>query len=59
MANGPARGDDLATVIGAAGTGWMRGRIGRRTSRETDIPVGLPSLTGLVAHCANEAEPTD
>ena len=51
-----ARGDDLATAIDAAVGRWMGWRIGRRTSRETGIPEGLPHLTGLVADCAIAAE---
>ena len=50
------RGDDLATAIDAAVGRWMGWRIGRRTSRETGIPEGLPHLTGLVADCAIAAE---
>jgi hypothetical protein len=33
--------------------GW---RIGRRTSRETGIPQGLPYLTGFVTDCEILAE---
>ena len=56
VANCLARGDDLATAIDAAVTRWMGWRIGRRTSRETGIPEGLPYLTGLVADCGIVAE---
>ena len=45
-----ARGD-LAAAIDADIARWMGWRIGRRTSRETGIPEGLPHLTGLVADC--------
>ena len=56
VANGLARGDDLATAIDTAVGRWMGWRIGRRTSRETGIPEGLPYLTGLVADCGIVAE---
>ncbi len=38
----------IADAIAAATGTWMGWRIGRRTSRETDIPAGLPFLTGFV-----------
>ena len=30
---------------------WMTWTISRRTSREYDIPRGLPYLLGMVIHC--------
>ncbi|MBX6741924.1 MAG: hypothetical protein IRY87_07740 [Acetobacteraceae bacterium] len=41
-------GRGLADAIAAATATWMGWRIGRRTSRETGIPAGLPYLTGFV-----------
>ena len=46
----------LTEAIAAATTKWMGWTIGRRTSRETGIPSGLPYLTGFVMHAAIEAE---
>lgn len=40
----------LPDAIEAAVTRWMGWSIGRRTARETDIPQGLPYLTGFVTH---------
>ena len=42
-------------AIAVAATRWMGWTIGRRTSRETGIPPGLPYLTGYVIHAAIEA----
>jgi hypothetical protein len=47
---------DLQAAIGAAVTRWMGWTIGRRTSRETGIPHGLPYLTGFVTHAMILAE---
>ena len=41
-------GRSLTDAIAAATATWMGWRIGRRTSRETGIPAGLPYLTGFV-----------
>ena len=41
-------GNGIADAIAAATETWMGWRIGRRTSRETGIPAGLPYLTGFV-----------
>ena len=41
----------LEPAIHAAIERWMNWAIGRRTSREYDIPRGLPYLTGFVVHC--------
>ncbi len=41
-------GAALADAIGKAIATWMGWRIGRRTSRDTGIPDGLPYLTGFV-----------
>ena len=35
----------------AATSKWMAWTIGRQTSRNYDIPRGLPYLTGFVVHC--------
>jgi hypothetical protein len=50
VANGLSRGLDLKAAIDAAVERWMTWTIGRRTSRETGIPHGLPYLTGFVTH---------
>ena len=47
VANELLRGDTLKKAIDAATARWMGWRIDRRTSRETGIPAGLPSLTGF------------
>ena len=44
-------GLDLEPAIHAAIERWMGWTIGRQTSREYDIPRGLPYLTGFVVHC--------
>lgn len=41
-------GASLPDAIARAIAAWMTWRIGRRMSRETGIPAGLPYLTGLV-----------
>jgi hypothetical protein len=41
-------GATLPDAIARATATWMGWRIGRRTSRETGIPAGLPYLTGFV-----------
>ena len=50
------RGLSLSEAIDAATKRWMGWRVGRRMSRETGIPHGLPYLTGLVADYAIMAE---
>jgi hypothetical protein len=41
-------GSSLADAIAKATATWMGWTIGRRLSRETGIPAGLPYLTGYV-----------
>ena len=41
----------LTDAIDAATSKWMAWTIGRQTSRDCDIPRGLPYLTGFVVHC--------
>jgi len=50
------RGRPLQAAIDAATRQWMGWTIGRQTSRDYGIPVGLPYLTGFVVHCAIEDE---
>ncbi|ORE90524.1 hypothetical protein ATO13_22501 [Stappia sp. 22II-S9-Z10] len=49
-------GKDADAAIAAAAAEWMGWKIGRRTSRETGIPAGLPYLTGYVANEGINAE---
>lgn len=56
VANGLHAGKTLQAAIDAATTRWMDWAIGRRESRETGIPRGLPTLTGYVAHFGILAE---
>ena len=49
--NGLYSGATLADAINAATRRWMRWTIGRSTSKQYDIPKGLPYLTGFVIHC--------
>ena len=51
-------GASLADGIAKAVATWMGWRIGRRTSRETGIPAGLPYLTGFVVSEGIAAEAT-
>ncbi|MBV6413526.1 MAG: hypothetical protein DYH17_14850 [Xanthomonadales bacterium PRO6] len=44
-------GRSLPDAIAAATRKWMGWTIGRQTSRDHDIPRGLPYLTGFVVHC--------
>lgn len=44
-------GDALADAINAATQRWMGWTIGRTTSKQYEIPKGLPYLTGFVIHC--------
>jgi hypothetical protein len=44
-------GRRLPEAIPAAIAQWMTWKIGRRTTRDTGIPRGLPYLTGFVLHC--------
>ena len=49
--NGLYAGATLADAINAATRRWMSWTIGRSTSKQYDIPKGLPYLTGFVIHC--------
>ena len=49
--NGLYAGTTLADAINAATQRWMGWSIGRSTSKQYDIPKGLPYLTGFVIHC--------
>ena len=44
-------GANLKDAIHAATQRWMGWTIGRQTSKQYDIPKGLPYLTGFVIHC--------
>ena len=56
---GPARGDDVATAIGAAGTGWMRGDRPQDEPRDAAVRDGQPSLVITTSReairCATES----
>ena len=56
VANGLFKGLALQQAIDAAVDRWMNWTIGRRTSRETGIPHGLPYLVGFVTDCEIMAE---
>lgn len=56
VANGLYAGLALLPAIEEAVVRWMGWTIGRRTSRETGIPVGLPHLTGFVIASAIASE---
>jgi hypothetical protein len=56
VTNGLVRGLSLSAAIEAAVESWMSWRIGRRLSRVTGIPRGLPYLLGLVTDCEIKAE---
>jgi hypothetical protein len=56
VANGLFDGCDLQSAITAAVERWMGWTIGRRLSRETGIPRGLPYLLGFVVDCEIMAE---
>lgn len=49
--NGLHENKSLHDAINAATTRWMGWTIGRQTSKQYDIPRGLPYLTGFVIHC--------
>ena len=49
--NGLYTGATLADAINAATQRWMSWTIGRSTSKQYDIPKGLPYLTRFVIHC--------
>jgi hypothetical protein len=51
VANGFCDGRDLQSAIAATVERWMSWTIGRRLSRETGIPPGLPYLLGFVVDC--------
>jgi hypothetical protein len=59
VANGLARGQPLERAIEASASRWMGWSIGRRTSRETGVPRGLPYLTGFVMAAEIDAEAAD
>ena len=50
------RGLSLQNAIDAATRQWMGWTVGRQTSLDYGIPIGLPYLTGFVVHCAIEDE---
>ena len=45
------RGHTIQQAIDATVARWMGWSIGRQTSKQFDIPKGLPYLTGFVIHC--------
>ena len=55
VTSGVHMGLPLKEAIDAAVDRWMNWTIGRRTSHDTGIPVGLPYLTGFVKHTGVEA----
>lgn len=52
----PADGSGIGAAIDAAVARWMGWTITANISRLTDIPVGLPYLTGFVVHASIEDE---
>ena len=54
--NGLYTGATLADAINAATQRWMSWTIGRSTSKQYGIPMGLPYLTGFVIHCESVEE---
>ncbi len=56
VANHLAASRSLDIAIGAVVDIWMGWRIGRLMARETEIPQGLPYLTGLVGQMQVEAD---
>jgi hypothetical protein len=56
VSNGLFDGRDLQSALAAAVERWMGWTIGRRLSRETGIPRGLPYLVGFVVDCEILAE---
>ncbi len=56
VANNIFDGHPLRGAIDVAIERWMNWTIGRRTSRETGIPRGLPYLLGFVTDCEIIAE---
>ena len=56
VANALCAGLQLEAAISAATDRYLGWKIGRRQSRDTGIPAGLPYLTGMVQHYAIEAE---
>lgn len=50
VANGLFAEKTLAAAVDAAVARWMAWTISFGTARETDIPHGLPYLTGFVTH---------
>ena len=59
VANGLARGLTLGRAIAASASRWMGWSIGRRTSRETGVPRGLPYLTGFGMAAEIDAEASE
>ncbi len=49
--NGLYAGKNLEDAIDAATTKWMGWTINHHTSKEYNIPRGLPYLAGFVIHC--------
>ena len=56
VANELFAGRALPEAVDRAVERWMGWTIGRRTSRETGIPQGLPYLTGFATDCEILAE---
>lgn len=56
VASGLFKGLSLQQAIDAAINRWMTWTIGRRTSRETGIPRGMPYLIGFITDCEIMAE---
>lgn len=50
VANALHEGRALESAIESAVARWQGWRIDRQTSRDTGIPLGLPYMTGWVAH---------
>jgi len=59
VANGLSSGLTLERAIAGSALRWMGWSIGRRTSRETGVPRGLPYLTGFVMAAEIDAEATE
>jgi hypothetical protein len=54
---GLAAGRELEDAIHVAARRWMAFKVGRRTSRDYDIPRGVPYLVGMVVSYGIAAEP--
>ena len=57
VSSGLTAGQSPENVIAAAVDRWMGWQFGRKLSRETGIPAGLPYLTGFITHFEIMAEP--